>query len=136
MSEEPEFWTQRDAAGEYTRLAGACEALFAALGALAPQLPPSSAVPAATLARRMGAHAAAWAELVPESILLAEARDAAPSVVPIEPAWVPVHAAIEALRRDLGALLTRSSPVADGAARRVARAVLADLDRGVDPSLG
>jgi hypothetical protein len=137
MADEPEFWSQHDAAREYTRLARVCEQLFAALGALAPQLPsPTAAVAAATMARRLGAHAAAWAELVPESVLLEDARAAAPAVPAIEPAWDPVHAAIDALRADLERLLTRTTTVADGAARRVARAMLADLDRGRDPSLG
>jgi hypothetical protein len=137
MADEPDFWSQQDAAREYTRLAQACEQLFVALGSLAPQLPsPAAAVAAATMARRLGAHAGAWAELVPESVLLEEARASAPAVPPVEPAWGPVHAAIDSLRADLQLLLTRTSVVADGAARRVARAVLADLDRGRDPSLG
>jgi hypothetical protein len=93
-------------------------------------------VAGATLARRMGVHAAAWAELVPESVLLADARDDAPAAPAVEAGWEAIHECIDALRADLEVLLTRTSTVADGAARRVARAVLADLDRGRDPSRG
>jgi hypothetical protein len=137
MADEPEFWSQHDAVREYTRLSRASESLFVALGELAPRLPdPKATVAAATLARRLGAHAATWAALVPESVLLAEARAATAPLAPIDPEDGAVHRAIDALRADLETLLTRTSPVADGAARRVAREVMGDLDRGLDPSTG
>jgi hypothetical protein len=126
---EPAFWSQHDAVREYTALARSSEALFMALGALAPHLEDArAAVGAATIARRLGAHAAAWQELVPESVLLAEARDAAPAAATVAPEWGAVHEAITALRADLGRLLADTSPVADGTARRLAREVLADLE--------
>jgi hypothetical protein len=131
MADEPELWSQHDAAREYTRLARASEALFRAMGRLAPELSsPSATIAAATLARRLGAHATTWAELVPESVLLAEARESAPPVPDVAPEWDAVHEAIDSLRRDLTALLERTNEVADGAARRLARAVLEDLDAG------
>jgi hypothetical protein len=137
MADEPDFFTQHDAVATYAHLAHSSEALFVALGALAPRLDdPAATVAAATLARQLGAHAAAWAELVPESVLLADARAATPGPSGVDAEWGAVHRAIDELRADLGALLDRTSPVADGAARRLARAVLADLDRGRDPSGG
>jgi hypothetical protein len=130
---DPDFWSQRDAAAEYRRLAAVCESLFRALGALAPSLPtPQETVAAATLARRLGAHASAWDELVPESVLLEDARRAAPAVPETAPEWPAVAAGLAALRRDLRALLERTTDLADAPARRLARQVLADLDEGPD----
>ena len=59
-----------------------------------------------------------------------DARDAAPEVPDVAPEWDAVHAAIDALRAELTTLLERTNEVADGAARRLGRAVLADLDAG------
>jgi hypothetical protein len=133
MADEPEFWSQHDAVREYSRLARTSAALFVALGALAPSLPePRAAIAGATLARRLGAHAASWAHLVPESVLLADARASAPEVAPVAAEWATVRQAIDRLRADLEDLLSRTSPVADSAARRLAREMLADLE----PSTG
>ena len=137
MADEAGFFSQRDAVREYTRLARASEAIFVALGSLAPRLPSSAdTAAAATLARQMGAHAVAWAELVPESVLLAEARSATEPLPVLDGQEPAVRAAVASLRADLESLLARTSPTADGAARRLARAVLHDLDRSADPSLG
>jgi hypothetical protein len=137
MADEPEFFSQHDAVREYSQLAGTTAALFVALGALAPTLPePRAAIAAATLARRLGSHAAAWAELVPESVLLSDARAAAPDVAPVEAEWAAVHRAIDRLRGDLEDVLGRTSPVADAAARRLAREELGDLDAGLRSSTG
>jgi hypothetical protein len=129
MADEAGFWSQRDAAQEYTRLARTCESLFVALGALAPSLgPPAAAAAAAQLARRLGAHASAWAELVPESVLLEDARRAAPAAAIVEPSIATVVDALTELRSAVADLLTRTTEVADGAARRQARSTAADLD--------
>ena len=87
MADESNFWSQRDAAREYTRLARVCEELFATLGAVAPSIESSGATAAAALlARRLGHHAVRWAELVPESVLLAAERDDARATpAPVEP---------------------------------------------------
>jgi hypothetical protein len=133
MADEPTVWTQRDAAREYTRLARECDALFAALGALAPRLEPDAAANAAAwLARRLGDHATAWAALVPESVLLADARDAAPDVAAIDPDVASVLPRLQRLRDDLAEILTRTTEVADAAARREARATGADVDEAID----
>jgi hypothetical protein len=133
MADESIFWTQRDAAREYTRLARQCEALFTALGTMAPRLdPPASAAAASQLARRLGEHAATWAGLVPESVLLADERASAASASAIEPTLAAVVAAVAELRDDLDALLTRTTEVADGAARRAARSTCVDIDDAID----
>lgn len=132
MSQEPMFWSQRDAAREYPRISSVCETLFETIGALAPHLGPASAVVAATpLARHLGAHAEAWRELVPESVLLEDDRAAAPSSPPVDRSLVGVVAAVESLRSELAELLTRTSPVADAPARRQAEATIADIDRSL-----
>ena len=132
MADESTFWTQRDAARDYTRIARQCEALFAALGTMAPRLePPAAAAAAAQLARRLGLHAAEWSGLVPESVLLAETRESAPAVPPVEPTVAAVESAVSALRRDLDSLLTRTSEIADGAARREARSTCVDIDEAL-----
>jgi hypothetical protein len=122
------FWSQRDAAREYTRLARWCESLFAATGSLAPRLTTAAATnAAATLARRLGGYAAQWAALVPESVLLADARAEAPRPMVVDPVPAQVFPALEALARDLRALLDVTSDVADAPARRLAREVVEDL---------
>jgi hypothetical protein len=138
---EPDFWSQRDAAAEYTRLAAASESLFRALGALAPSLPGAGATAAAaTLARRLGAHAASWDELVPESVLLEDARRSAPVTPELPADRAAVAAALRALQRALVTLLERTTEIADARARRLARQVLADLAEGpedvLDPTDG
>lgn len=130
MADETNFFSQRDAAREYTRLAHVCGELFAALGAVAPRLEPAAATAAgAQLSRRLGQHAARWAELVPESVLLAPERDDAGSTLTtVQPTLPAVLAGLDDLRVDLETLLTRTSDVADGAARRAARSTVADID--------
>jgi hypothetical protein len=128
----PSFWSQVDAARHYPHLARACERLFVALGALAPQLPePSAAVAASTVSRRLGDAASRWWALVPESVLLAETRDAATVAAGATPDLAPDAAAArhaaEELSQELQTLLTRTSPVADAAARRLAVGALEDL---------
>ena len=74
-----------------------------------------------------------WAELVPESVLLAAERDDARATpAPVEPTLPAVVAALDGLRVELETLLTRTSDVADGSARRAACSALADIDRGLD----
>jgi hypothetical protein len=128
----PSFWSQVDAARSYPNVARACERLFAALGALAPQLPDASAVVAAsTLSRRLGDAASGWRMLVPESVLLAEVRDAATAAgaaspdLAVDPAVV--RGAAAELTQELETLLTRTSAVADAPARRLAARTLEHL---------
>ena len=133
-----ELWTQQDAARGYTELTRRCEALFVALGRLAPQLESDAAtVAAATLARRLGRHSAAWAALVPESVLLEDARASAQEAAPVGDSIDEALAAVDALRADLQQFRTRSSDVADADARALARVVLGDIDTswaGMRPS--
>jgi hypothetical protein len=136
VSADVPFFTQRDAASTYPRLARRCEALFRASGRLAPDAShPAATVVLATLSRRAGVHADAWAQLVPESVLLADIRaDAAGEAADGDVGAATAETltpAIRSLQADLRALLQRLSPVADEPARRLARAVLADLDEAV-----
>ena len=142
MSAEP-FFTQRDAAVEFTRLAACCEAVFVAAGEAVGGAgePRVRADPAGTdartkvalagISRRFGLHAAAWAELVPEAVLLADARAAVSPAPAVARTPRGVAEALAMLRDDLHALAARLSPVADGAARRLASVVLADLEEGL-----
>jgi len=126
------FFTQRDAAVEYTRLAGVCEVLFGAAGQLVVDVDdPPSKIAIATVSRRLGRHAAAWADLIPESVLLADVRGAVPPPDGIEPSLGAVIDALRDLRSRLSSLLDRLSAVADGAGRHLASAVLADLDEAL-----
>jgi hypothetical protein len=128
VSDLGSYWTQRDAVRAYTRLADLCEALFAATGELVPQVEAtaSKAVLAAT-SRHLGAHAAAWADLVPESVLLADARAAARALGAGTVDGLTPAELFDRLTADLEELLARSAPLADGAARRLARNVLDDV---------
>ncbi|HEX7094448.1 MAG TPA: hypothetical protein VF183_01100 [Acidimicrobiales bacterium] len=125
----PAHWTQQDAARGYVDFARRCEALFAALGTVAPRLDdPASTVAAAVLGRQLGLHAAAWSELVPESVLLEDARAAAPARAEVPPTLDAIADALGALRADIEAFLTRSSDVADAEARALGRRMLDDID--------
>jgi hypothetical protein len=79
----------------------------------------------AAASRLLGAHAQALAALVPESVLLADARAAGerdPLVLPEAP-----EALLAALDAALAEVLARTTPVADGALARVGATVRAEL---------
>ncbi len=127
--------TAADAATELTRLAGAFAEAFTALAsaAAAPGAAPGRRLALAEASRLVGAHALALAALVPESVLLADARAAgvvAPLALPDDPG-----ALLAALDDALGAVCRRATPVADAAFVRVAAAVAHDLG-ALRPRLG
>ena len=126
------FFTQRDAAIEYTRYAALCDALFTTAGeTVAVVADAETKIALATLSRRAGLHAAAWGELVPESVLLADERASAvtPTAIARDPAAIAT--ALRTLRADLDAAVARMSPVADRPALRLAADVLADIDEAL-----
>ncbi len=133
MADASPFLTAHDSAERLTRLARAFSQLFTTLGVPHAELPAASRVARARVSRVLGEHAQVLAALVPESVLLADARAAgarSPLPLPADPAG-----ALRALDRELAALLERSSPVADGALRRLGtrfRSELADLTRDLD----
>ncbi len=133
-----------EAARTFEALALALETLFADVGAwVRDSADPSVAVALATVSRRLGEQAVAWRALVPESVLLADARAAAHAAAAAGSVWgaagVPRPGAGDAERvrllrsvlADLGAhaaaLAVRLSPVADGAAARQASVLAVDL---------
>lgn len=118
--------TARDAATALTRLAGAFADGFGRLADAAPAGgPPARRVALAAASRLLGAHAQALAALVPESVLLADARAAGerdPLVLPEAP-----EALLAALDAALAEVLARTTPVAYGALARVGATVRAEL---------
>jgi hypothetical protein len=129
----PSFWTQVDAARHYPHLARACERLFVALGALAPQLPePSAAVAASTVSRRLGDAASRWWALVPESVLLAETRDAATVAAGATPDLAPDAAAARHAAEELSQEL-QTLPTGRPAGWRSARSRTSTRSSGCSP---
>lgn len=123
------FLAAADATRRLTELARRAAAVFASEAAAAADRRLDAAARArhAVCSRLVGAHAAAWDALVPESVLLAPvAADAAAAPLPDAGSLVAYRAAVEALA-------AAASPVADGAAVRVARAVLTELDQNPLP---
>jgi hypothetical protein len=115
-----------DAATELTHLAQAFEHGFRVLGdPAAAGEAPARRIALATASRVLGEHAAGFAALVPESVLLADAR-AAGAARPVE---LPGDARglVEALDLLVASLADRAAPVADGALRRHAARVRSDL---------
>jgi hypothetical protein len=122
------FFSQADAITTYLALARRCETLFVAAGrAAAHDVGLHRKQLLATVSRHLGTHARAWHDLVPESVLLEELRARAPGATAVGETADDVVVALAELRDELGLLLDRTSPVADAAARRLARIVLADL---------
>ena len=78
-----------------------------------------------TASRILGAHAAEFAALVPESVLLADAR-AAGAAEPIGEA-VDARTVLDELDRTIAEMATRATPSADGAFLRCAMHARADL---------
>ena len=78
-----------------------------------------------TASRILGAHAAEFAALVPESVLLADARRAG-AAEPIGGA-VDARTVLEELDRTIAEIAARATPSADGAFLRCAMHARADL---------
>jgi hypothetical protein len=134
---DEDFFGQADAARTYLELARRCQVLFVAAGvAMRADTDPERKPLLATASRHLGDHAGAWEDLVPESVLLADARDAVEALPALPASPEVVVGALRTLSDDLGALLARTSPVADAPARRLARIVLADLAPLVAPPAG
>ncbi|MDG2428799.1 MAG: hypothetical protein P8M16_10305 [Acidimicrobiales bacterium] len=144
MSEPIDFNTDRltteRGVHEFTQLAELCELLAGRLGGWSTDgADPSSAGTMSSLAGRLTEHAEWWRNLIPESVLLLQARDEASDparldavlsmleVVPTarKAALAPVLAGLVA---HLVGLLEHSVPVCDAPTQRVVRLVLADLE--------
>lgn len=133
--------TARDCTRAYATLAWTCEEIFrVAAGWVDSMEVPESKVAVAVVARVFGWQAAQWRALVPESVLLAGDRDAAPTasarravaeLTAAEPARR--RESLRALARTIGEevdlLTARLSPVSDGAAARLADFLRVDLER-------
>ena len=126
-----------EVARRYPTLAWCNRELFAIVGASA--VPASQAAAVAALARHLGEHAQRWEALVPESVLLAPlVRPGPPDetarqlVATLGERSDLVAALIDDvvpwLRATYGALDDRLPDHAEGAARRLIRDAVADLD--------
>lgn len=132
--------TVEGGAHEFTQLAELCEALAGLLDGWATDgADPSSAGVVSSLSARLAEHAGWWRDRIPESALLAEARDEASdpdrlaavlAMLEVDPAdrVAAVAPVLDGLVAHLVGLGGRLSPVGDGPARRVMRLVLADLE--------
>ena len=133
--------TARDCTRAYATLAWACEEIFRVAASWVDSMEvPESKVAVAVVARVFGWQAAQWRALVPESVLLADDRDAAPTasarravaeLTAAEPARR--RESLRALARTIGEevdlLTARLSPVSDAAAARLADFLRVDLER-------
>ncbi len=131
--------TAEGGAHEFTQLAELSEELAGRLGDWSTDgADPSSAGTMASLAARLTEHAGWWRDRIPESVLLAEARDRASdparldavlSMLDVAPAdrTEAVAMILDGLVAHLVGLADRLVPVGDAPARRVVRLVLADL---------
>ena len=140
LHEGPTSLTTEGGTSEFTQLADLCEALAGQLGDWSTDgADIASSATMASLSARLTEHAGWWRDQVPESVLLAEARDAASNPVRLTAvlamldvapsarmaAVVPV---LDGVVAHLVGLADRLSPVGDAPARRVLRLVLADLE--------
>ena len=132
--------TTEGGAHEFTQLAELCEALAGRLGDWSTDgADPASAATMASLSARLAEHAGWWRDRIPESVLLAEAREEASDLVrltavlamlDVDPSDRATAAALllDGVIAHLIGLADRLSPVGDAPARRVLRLVLADLE--------
>jgi hypothetical protein len=101
---------------------------------------PEAKVSVSVAARVFGWHAAQWRALIPESVLLEDDREAAPTAAVREAvaglARAEPGARVDSLRAlatqmraEVDLLTARLSPVSDGAATRLATFLRTDLDR-------
>jgi hypothetical protein len=114
-----------DAAHQFTWLARSLAQAFASFDVACRDAAPSRRMALAQSGRVLGELALSVTDLVPESVLLAGARQAgteAPLDLPSDPATI-----VDELTLRVGSLLARASPVADGALARWAGHALIDL---------
>jgi hypothetical protein len=125
---------------EFTQLAELCERLAGRLGGWSTDgADPSSAGMMSSLAARLTEHAGWWRNLIPESVLLTQARDEASdparldavlSMLDVTPSdrKVALASVLAGLASHLVGLFEQLVPVCDAPTRRVIKLVLADLD--------
>ena len=140
LHEGPTPLTTEGGAYEFMQLAELCEALARQLGDWSTDgADPASAATMASLSARFIEHAGWWRDRVPESVLLAEARDGASDPVRLTAVLAMLNVApsarmaavvpvLDGVVAHLVGLADRLSPVGDAPARRVLRLVLADLE--------
>ena len=141
LPESPASLTAADTARVYSTVAWSCEQVFVvATGWLDSMASPEAKVSVSVAARIFGWHAAHWHALIPESVLLEDDREAAPTAAVREAvaglARAKPGARVDSLcalatqmRAELDLLTARLSPVSDGAATRLATFLRTDLDR-------
>ena len=122
---DPPALTAADTAREFTGLARRFTSAFASFGRWSTTEPAPRRRVLSTASRILGAHAAEFAALVPESVLLADARDAG-AAEPIGGA-VDARTVLEELDRTIAEIAARATPSADGAFLRCAAHARADL---------
>jgi len=139
LGEGPTALTTEGGAREFMQLADLCEALAGQLGDWSTDGADfASAAAMASLSARLTEHAGWWRDQVPESVLLAEVRDAASDPVRLAAVLAMLDVApsartaavapvLDGVVAHLVGLADRLSPVGDAPARRVLRLVLADL---------
>ena len=140
LHEGPTPLTTAGGTHEFTQLAELCEELAGQLGDWSTDGADSaSAAMMASLSARLLEHAGWWRDQVPESVLLAEARDRASDPVRLTAVLAMLDVApsartaavapvLDGVVAHLVGLAGRLSPVGDAPARRVLRLVLADLE--------
>jgi hypothetical protein len=133
--------TAADTARVYSTIAWSCEQAFVvAAGWLDSISAPEAKVSVSVAARVFGWHAAHWRALIPESVLLEDARAAAPGAAAGKALTDLAEAEPEArldslralaaeMRAEVDLLTARLSPVSDGAATRLAAFLRTDLER-------
>ena len=133
--------TARDCTRAYSTLAWTCEEIFRVAAGWVDSIEvPESKVAVAVAARVFGWQAAQWRALVPESVLLEDDRDAAPTgsartAVAALAAADPsrrresLRALVQSIGDEVDLLKARLSPISDGAGARLADFLRLDLER-------
>jgi hypothetical protein len=133
--------TARECTRAFATLSWTCEQIFHLTASWIDSFDRAEAKVAVSVAARLfGWQADQWRGLVPESVLLEDDRSAAPTPAAreaiaalgaCEPARRAdaLRAMAESMRAEVDLLTARLSPVSDGAARRLAEFLRADLER-------
>jgi hypothetical protein len=133
--------TARECARAYATIAWTCEQIFhVTAGGIDSVDRAETKVALSVAARVFGWQAEQWRALVPESVLLEDARAAAPTaaaraavavLTASEPAALTdsLRALVRSMRDEVDLLTARLSPVSDGAATRLAEFLRGDLVR-------
>ena len=133
--------TARECTLAYATLAWTCEQIFAVAARWVDSIEvPESKVAVAVTARLFGWQAVQWRALVPESVLLEDDREAAPTpsaraavaaLCSVEPGQgvESLRALAASIGEEVDLLTARLSLVSDGAAARLAEFFRADLER-------